>query len=190
MAASNTVSSWGTLSWSLAMICVSLSRHRDRNSSCVRAETHHRPQFRFSAQRLQAATNIVGKVLVVKMCITFKTTFHFVQRIVIHWGREGGEGAGTFVKDVEIRNKQQPLENVTVFVLHYSLHTPTWQHTNPVQMYLLVDWFEVCQDVFHAAFLQPFTGVGLRKAVDAHTVGLVHLALHETTARLPDRHDV
>ena len=105
----------------------------------------------------------------------------------------GGERAGPLLKDEVIRNKKHSTTSRrfnSLCVTSQLAHPHMIAHTDPVQKYLLVDSFEVCQDVFHAAFLQRLTGVGLSKTVDAHTVGLIHLALHETTARLPDRHDV
>jgi len=45
-------------------------------------------------------------------------------------------------------------------------------------------------NVVHALFLQNLTGMGLSEAVDAHTVNLIHLTLHETTAGFLHGHHV
>lgn len=49
---------------------------------------------------------------------------------------------------------------------------------------------EVLKNVVHAALLQHLTRMGLSKAVNPHTVHLIHLTLHETTTGLSNRHHV
>lgn len=49
---------------------------------------------------------------------------------------------------------------------------------------------EVLKNVIHAALLQHLARMGLGEAVDPHTVHLIHLTLHETTAGLSDGHHV
>ena len=43
---------------------------------------------------------------------------------------------------------------------------------------LLVDIMEVFQNVIHAVFHQPLTGVELSKAVNSYTVLYIHVTLH------------
>ena len=47
---------------------------------------------------------------------------------------------------------------------------------------LLVDGTEVLQNVIHAAFHQPLTGVSLSKEVNLNTVLLIHVTTHVMTA--------
>ena len=61
---------------------------------------------------------------------------------------------------------------------------------SPSASHLLKDTVEVLKDEIHAAFLQHLTGMGLGEAVDPHTVHLVHLTLHKTTAGLSHGHHV
>lgn len=66
----------------------------------------------------------------------------------------------------------------------------TTQPRPPFLSHLLADTAEVLEDVVHAVFLQLPTGVGLSEAVDAHTVHLIHLALHEAAAGFAHCHHI
>lgn len=49
---------------------------------------------------------------------------------------------------------------------------------------------EVLKNVFHTAFFQHLTGMGLSEAMDPHAVHLIHLTLHKMTAGLSYCHHV
>lgn len=49
---------------------------------------------------------------------------------------------------------------------------------------------EVLKNVIHTAFFQHLTGMGLSKAMDSHTIHLIHLTLHKTTTSLSNCHHI
>lgn len=63
-------------------------------------------------------------------------------------------------------------------------------HVSPSASHLLRNTAEVLVNVVHAAFLQHLTRMGLSKAVNPHTVHLIHLTLHEMTTGLSNSHHV
>lgn len=56
--------------------------------------------------------------------------------------------------------------------------------------HLLIHTAKVLKNIVHAAFFQHFTRMGFSKAVNPHTVHLIHLTLHKATTGLSNSHNI